>query len=286
MFKCPPAQACRDAFTRMSKATIHMAMSTTGFGAQAQAHLPATPKSSKKTKKSISLQKSASPSPSTTTISNEPSSAPPSEHQKWLEANDVDHPSRKTPQFDMNLRDLFTEHEAHPASRPLGPMNQRLSLSAAAGQGASAIPPLPPKVDYYSHTPSTSSTIGAVAPSQASSSPSMTDISLQQQTPVSNFPAQVPTSLPQGMATYNGFMPNINNPTSFMDLDPDLDMDYASQDYHHLHPAQMFGASHGNVADFYGVAGGGDGGGGFGEPGGFDMLDGYFFGPNGGNAVS
>ena len=29
---CPPAEACRDAFTRMAKATISMCMSTTGFG--------------------------------------------------------------------------------------------------------------------------------------------------------------------------------------------------------------------------------------------------------------
>jgi len=29
--KCPPAEACRDAFDRMSKATVQMCMSTTGF---------------------------------------------------------------------------------------------------------------------------------------------------------------------------------------------------------------------------------------------------------------
>lgn len=30
--KCPPAEACREAFERMSKATVQMALSTTGFG--------------------------------------------------------------------------------------------------------------------------------------------------------------------------------------------------------------------------------------------------------------
>src|ERR1041384_3931374 len=35
--KCPPAEACRDAFERMSKATIQMCLATTGFGAQAEA---------------------------------------------------------------------------------------------------------------------------------------------------------------------------------------------------------------------------------------------------------
>ncbi|OAL68977.1 purine utilization positive regulator [Trichophyton violaceum] len=32
--KCPPAEACRDAFERMSKATVQMGLSTTGFGQQ------------------------------------------------------------------------------------------------------------------------------------------------------------------------------------------------------------------------------------------------------------
>jgi len=33
--KCPPAEACRDAFDRMSKATVQMCMSTTGFSSSA-----------------------------------------------------------------------------------------------------------------------------------------------------------------------------------------------------------------------------------------------------------
>ena len=33
--KCPPAEACRDAFERMSKATLKMCLSTTGFGSRA-----------------------------------------------------------------------------------------------------------------------------------------------------------------------------------------------------------------------------------------------------------
>ncbi|KAG9236813.1 fungal-specific transcription factor domain-containing protein [Amylocarpus encephaloides] len=36
MDKCPPAEACRDAFDRMSKATVQMCMSTTGFSSSAQ----------------------------------------------------------------------------------------------------------------------------------------------------------------------------------------------------------------------------------------------------------
>jgi hypothetical protein len=34
--KCPPAETCRDAFDRMSKATVQMCMSTTGFGSSGE----------------------------------------------------------------------------------------------------------------------------------------------------------------------------------------------------------------------------------------------------------
>ena len=36
--KCPPAEACRDAFERMSKATLKMCLSTTGFGSRSPNH--------------------------------------------------------------------------------------------------------------------------------------------------------------------------------------------------------------------------------------------------------
>ncbi|PBP24798.1 hypothetical protein BUE80_DR004282 [Diplocarpon rosae] len=38
--KCPPAEACRDAFDRMSKATVQMCISTTGFGSSVQGLAP------------------------------------------------------------------------------------------------------------------------------------------------------------------------------------------------------------------------------------------------------
>lgn len=44
--KCPPAEACRDAFVRMSKATIKMALSTTGFGDAAASFMEAETRSS------------------------------------------------------------------------------------------------------------------------------------------------------------------------------------------------------------------------------------------------
>lgn len=79
MEKCPPAEACRDAFDRMSKATVRMCMSTTGFGRRvpdADTRPVATAKS-----QGIQLQ-----------------CAPRRESLKT---------ARPAPQFDMDLRALF-----------------------------------------------------------------------------------------------------------------------------------------------------------------------------------
>lgn len=91
---CPPAESCRDAFVRMSKATISMVMSTTGFGA---ASTLATQPLNKNPEGYFSIE---------TTTSNEdyPSGRP--DHRKHL------------PKFDMNLKDLFSDEEIS-ASRPL-----------------------------------------------------------------------------------------------------------------------------------------------------------------------
>ncbi|MCJ1284660.1 Fungal specific transcription factor [Xylographa opegraphella] len=72
--KCPPAEACRDAFERMSKATVRMCLSTTGFGARVPPR--------------------------------------PARSHGFLQAqNELGYfrPQRPRPRFDMDLRDLFPE---------------------------------------------------------------------------------------------------------------------------------------------------------------------------------
>ncbi|KAG4033418.1 hypothetical protein MFRU_005g04250 [Monilinia fructicola] len=88
--KCPPAEACRDAFDRMSKATVQMCMSTTGFGSGAQqglhsrrAHHPGG-------------QHHSQPQ------SDDYFNANSSRLRKPPQSN------RPKPQFDMGLNDLFT----------------------------------------------------------------------------------------------------------------------------------------------------------------------------------
>ena len=269
-------------------------MSTTGFGAQARAHLPPSPapresKRQKHKKTPAVATNSSSALSRTQDIAGEPSS----EHQKWLNAQEMNNPVRSAPKFDMNLRDLFSDLEAHPDARPLGDFNRRVSMQSMQSQ---FLPPqmtgvgqpiqarqAPVKQDFYSHTPTSNSSVAAAAAaagaSQASSSPSVVDYSNQQQPITQNLGAAAgplqPISSPFGV--YDTSMTTPNGPSPFLDVDLDLDMDYSAQNYNQLHPAQLFGAEHGNVADFYGIGGGADGNG-------FDMLDGYFFGPNGGGA--
>src|SRR2546423_11407045 len=100
MQKWPPAEACRDAFERMSKATVQMCMSTTGFGfGQDRDRADARSRPSL----SGSEQESASsyPDPSSTNYSYSTHVQPP-------------RPRRPPPKFDMNLRDLFPQEiDAH-----------------------------------------------------------------------------------------------------------------------------------------------------------------------------
>ncbi|KAK4691173.1 hypothetical protein P7C71_g5771, partial [Lecanoromycetidae sp. Uapishka_2] len=81
--KCPPAEACRDAFERMAKATIKMCLSTTGFGSQVkfskhqQEESPIIPHH---------FERQIPPPPGLSSV-----------------------PSRPPPQFDYNLKDLFPD---------------------------------------------------------------------------------------------------------------------------------------------------------------------------------
>ena len=93
--KCPPAEACRDAFVRMSKATISMCEKTTGFGSTS----------------TLSSQQLNSP--------DEYFSSRGSMQQSASETAQLKPAKRKMtmPKFDMNLKELFSEEEI--ANRPL-----------------------------------------------------------------------------------------------------------------------------------------------------------------------
>ena len=100
MEKCPPAEACRDAFERMSKATVQMCLSTPGFGFSKERDIE-TPRPIKR-ETSISEAMSIDPQPKQeyTPIAPKPRK-----------------PKRPPPQFDMDLRGLFPE-DLDSSSRP------------------------------------------------------------------------------------------------------------------------------------------------------------------------
>ncbi|GES62326.1 positive regulator of purine utilization [Aspergillus terreus] len=102
MQKCPPAEACRDAFERMSKATVQMCLSTTGFGSQvdlsaAQSHptaahpltAPYTGRPRQYGRYTMDRQRGSHGGPRRPTQTRQ---------------------SRPLPRFDMNLGDLFNDN--------------------------------------------------------------------------------------------------------------------------------------------------------------------------------
>ncbi|MCJ1390263.1 Fungal specific transcription factor [Xylographa bjoerkii] len=160
--KCPPAEACRDAFDRMSKATVHMCLSTTGFGSRAP-HL-------------------SPPKPAISRVSSSQSQPQP---QGFVQAqNDQGYfrPQRPKPQFDMNLRDLFPEETQE---------NGNFARNIGRWQFPQQVvppPPLTPQNSMYSEMPSPPSPAHAPVyqqhqqqqPQQQHASPYVQNYGLQQ----------------------------------------------------------------------------------------------------------
>ena len=90
---CPPAEACRDAFERMSKATVQMCLSTTGFGSQVDLSRPPV--------RSITPQQVAA-------------SRRQYDQQRQSRRQPQRRQSRPMPRFDMNLGDLFDDDGSNP----------------------------------------------------------------------------------------------------------------------------------------------------------------------------
>ena len=87
--KCPPAEACRDAFDRMSKATVQMCLSKTGFGARQPQFTSSVARYPSSTDSNLNSQ--------------------PQMYVQQQNEHGYFRPQRRKPQFDMNLRDLFPE---------------------------------------------------------------------------------------------------------------------------------------------------------------------------------
>ncbi|EXJ82945.1 hypothetical protein A1O3_06762 [Capronia epimyces CBS 606.96] len=112
MEKCPPAEACRDAFERMSKATVQMCMSTPGFGFSLERDEP---------RQSLSRQSSHQNAPTPMQVDSYSQSRAPRRPVM----------KRPPPKFDMDLRELFPEdvelsgRPSHSFPQPLQGLQQR-----------------------------------------------------------------------------------------------------------------------------------------------------------------
>lgn len=110
MHKCPPAESCRDAFERMSKATVQMSLSTTGFGSQVDLNRGQVNQSSSNGPyNSRSRQHVRHGVEQRQRPSQGPVRRPTQTRQ-----------SRPVPRFDMNLEDLFNNSNSSVPDHHLG----------------------------------------------------------------------------------------------------------------------------------------------------------------------
>jgi len=165
MEKCPPAEACRDAFERMSKATVQMCLSTPGFG----------------------FSKDSTPRPQ---VKREPSFTEPSPMEALTRASGKEFApiapkpqmaKRPPPQFDMDLQQLF------PEDLDIGPRPSSAVPLKQQRQPAFARPQAPQSYQASSFMPSnqiSSSYINSHAPTNVTTSPVFnTQQALPQQSP-------------------------------------------------------------------------------------------------------
>ncbi|EON68571.1 hypothetical protein W97_07829 [Coniosporium apollinis CBS 100218] len=257
--KCPPAEACRDAFDRMSKATIQMCLSTTGFGPQALAHL-------------VKLKPPSSGSPTVYTsdqvdsFGNGQDYSHTSQNQQW-----------RQPRFDMNLKDLFVDDGIEVRSSgsvrglrsmppPLQAQLQQPSQQRAMSQTLKSEPSTYSNVDslisptlQQQYSTSTSTSLSPNLPQHAQPHASqISPFQITNQTPYTSFAQNIQSTYPD----FGGF-----NDLDFLDSFP-------------VNGANASNGDNPNALDL-GFGMGFDGNHDWADGNGLDIFDGFFFGGTG-----
>ncbi|KAG9729316.1 hypothetical protein KCU75_g19363, partial [Aureobasidium melanogenum] len=265
--KCPPAEACRDAFDRMSKATIAMVEQTTGFGSQALRYIAQTQKAQQHADASAAGEHNARRANHGTMMA--PNQGRPHPQQPQQQPQQA---RRPMPRFDMNLRDLFTDDEStnRPSAQRRAPFPMaRPPSSAVKREGGPAFPNTPTGPAYQQNqiSPRLYAPSPPIDPSLQSTSPPMARQSPSQHHYYPRGGQNYLAPGPQGMpGPVEGF--------EFL------------QDFQLPDQGGVLGQSGqtpGNYGEFdMGFGAGGlafDGGGQpWDENGGFDLFDGFFFG--------
>lgn len=139
MHKCPPAEACRDAFERMSKATVQMCLSTTGFGSQVDMSRIQPPNTGNNLYPGRNRQQM---DPRHRASQGQPRRPPQGRA------------ARPVPKFDMNLADLFNDNNpladrSRPENRQAGPSYSQQESMGRNFAAERSYGPRNPSMDYY-----------------------------------------------------------------------------------------------------------------------------------------
>lgn len=140
MHKCPPAEACRDAFERMSKATVQMCLSTTGFGSQ------------------VDMTRIHTASHGASSLYPGRARQPMDRRQRAGQGQTRQatqtRSSRPMPKFDMNLADLFNDNRAdnRPGGQPFSIRSEQTDQMAPGFAGDRSVGPFAqrnPSMEYF-----------------------------------------------------------------------------------------------------------------------------------------
>jgi hypothetical protein len=242
--KCPPAEACRDAFNRMSKATVQMCMSTTGFNSSAQSlnsrsqrhHRPAAAED-------MANDYFGAPSSGQFALSNSRNQRlqPPSRPQRTSSGQHQEQTAgRQKPQFDMGLNDLYPSTNPIPLSNPIPELQNQQAYGLPSSNSARNVKNEYSPINTYStsqnqiKSPKDYDTSPPQAQRSFSGDTSAIDPSLlpspQAQTQLQTQTPQQPQAfLPQNpQLAYDDNNNNYNDlsfPIQDMGQDPDLNMD-------------------------------------------------------------
>ncbi len=222
--KCPPAEACRDAFNRMSKATVQMCMSTTGFSTGVQGLGVKTQRPQRDS--DMSSDYFGAPASSQFAMSNSRNSRTPSSRNHRTSTSSSEQQqavNRQKPQFDMGLNDLF------PASSGVS-RNQLPELQTQQSYSSSRNGTRPVKTEYSAadafgipqnqiHSPSDY----AISPPQAQG-PLSSDTSAID-------PSLLPSPQPQQQATLQPYIPPDPNSMMYGNNFGELDFPLQGMDF-------------------------------------------------------
>jgi hypothetical protein len=266
--KCPPAEACRDAFDRMSKATVQMCMSTTGFSSSASG---LSSRAHRRSSENISMEYFGSNSTkfatSNTRGQRDPRSQRPELQQQQSQSR------LPKPQFDMALNDLYK-------SPPINNSSRASTIKTEFANDQFGIPrsQMHSPSDYAITPPNTNAPLTSLQNDTSSIDPSLLPSPIQNSSqlilsnannPPTSQGQSIPYLTPEALAVNNGMYQNFN----------DMDFNLNSMDF--LQDAQMGGGVQGS-----GVPGLDLGFGlgfegaehDFSEGNQFDFFDGFYFG--------